>query len=365
MSLESGLIFALCSLIIMLVRQHTVHIKIQQRKQQNEKLIQLLQAYPVHQYSMPHMLERSLAMVFASEQYNLIPKGAIFLLADNKLTLSAQRGLTELFDNLQQDFPICSCLSNRWVETDRFQFIPCTNDNLSQPAHDHYIAPLVRNNKLIGVLTLYTAKTNKRIRKEQIKYIKTLAITFSSLTERKQVADELIIANSVLNLSQQAIFITDSNNKIIRCNNACEQITGYSSKELVGRNPSIFKSDYHSSDFYQTLWEEIKENGFWQGEIRNKRKDNSVFSEWLTISSIKDVEEKTTQYLAVFTDLTAIKQAERDIRHLSFFDSLTQLPNRSLFKDRVEQAIIQSERKNRQFALLCLDIDHFKRLCHR
>lgn len=162
-------------------------------------------------------------------------------------------------------------------------------------------------------MTLYSAKANKKVKKEQIKVIKSLALTFSNLIERKQVADEINLANSVLNLSQQAIFIADTHNNIIRCNQACEQITGYSSKELIGQSPNIFKSEYHNTAFYQTLWQKINEEGFRQGEIWNKRKDNTIIPEWLTISSIKDVGGKTTQYLAIFTDLTSRKRYSASI----------------------------------------------------
>ena len=139
MSLEYCVIFAFCLLIILLIKQHLAHIRIQLQQQKNEKLIQLLQACPVHEYTMPHMLERSLAMLFALPQFNLIPKGAVFLLVDKKLTLSAQRGLTELINDFQKELSINSCLCNVIVETDQFQLVSCSNNKLKQPAHDHFM----------------------------------------------------------------------------------------------------------------------------------------------------------------------------------------------------------------------------------
>jgi len=265
------------------------------------------------------MLERSLAMIFSSSQLNLIPKGAIFLLQNEKWDLSAQRGLTAVIDH---EVCIHHYVCNTKVEPDRFQVISCRNNVLNQPAHDHFIAPLIRNNGLIGVLILDTAKTTQPVRKNQVKFVKYLAQTLSSLIERKKIVDQLNLAKNVLNYSQQAIFVTDTDYKIICCNPACEQITGYSSEELIGQTPRLFKSDYHDANFYKTLRQQINDTGFWQGEIWNKRKNNTVFPQWLSISSIKDVEHKTTQYLAIFTDLTLIKQAEKDLQHLSFFDPL-------------------------------------------
>ncbi|GEM_PF-2961642 len=363
MSWEMGLVFVIILLSICLLRQHSEHVKVLQQQQNNEKLNQLLQAYPVHQYTMPHMLERSLAMIFSNPQYNLIAKGAVFLLEDDKLCFSAQRGLVENIDGTKDEVSLSQCLCNMSVKADRFQLIPCTNNHSNSPNHDHYIVPLIRHNKLLGVLTLYTHQTaNKAARKSEVRYVKSLGITLASLIERKQVADELNLASTVLNHSQQAIFITDTTNKIIRCNGACEYITGYSNDELIGQNPKIFQSQQHDHQFYQKLWQQVLDNGFWQGEIWNKRKDQSIFPEWLSISAIKGADNKVTQYLAIFTDLSTVKKAEEDIQYLSFFDPLTQLPNRALFIDRVGQAINQVNQQNKQFALLCLDIDHFKKV---
>ena len=253
------------------------------------------------------MLERSLAIIFSTPLFSLIPQGAIFLLQDGALNLSAHRGLSD-----KQENTLSTCLCGIAAETDRFQFITAKDirhcqHNPETPRHGHYIVPLIRHNTQIGLLTLRTS-ANYKITTHKIKFIKSLGIAISSLIERKQVAEELKLANNVLNLSQQAIFITDKDNKIIRCNQACEQITGYSSKELIGQNPRIFQSGHHTPDFYNKLWQELANNDLWQGQIWSKRKDNSIFPEWLTISTIKNVDGQVTQYLAIFTDLTTIKK---------------------------------------------------------
>jgi len=328
------------------------------QQQQNEKITHSLQAYPVHKYTMAHMLERSLAIIFSTPQLSFAPKGVVFLMQDETLTFSAQRGSIDTLSNKDQELELNEYLGGIATETDRFRLV----STKSLPGiHGYFVVPLIKNGQQTGLLLLYTPADFK-VKKEQVKFIKKLGITISGLIERKQNADEINVANNILALSHQAIFISDTNNKIIRCNKACERITGYSSKELIGQSPNIFKSGQQAYGFYQKLWEQVSEENFWQGEVRNKRKDGSIFSEWLTISAIKDVDDQVLQYLAIFTDLTSIRNAENDIRQLSFYDPLTQLPNRALFNDRIQQSVVQAERLKKQFALLYLDIDHFKNI---
>jgi len=366
MHLLVGLITALCCLIFFLLWKQSRQVHEIKQQEQREKIIQLLQAYPVDQYTMPHMLERSLAIMLSMPQSGFLAKGVIFLMQDGVLGFSAQRGLDIDSSTDNKQATLNDYLSRINTETDRFQSIsiptsPDTRFNLSTNVQGYYVVPLIRNGIQTGLLLLYKSGGEKTT-KNTIKFIKAIGITLSILIERKQNADEINLANNILNYSHQAIFISDINNKILRCNNACERITGYSSEELIGKSPNIFNSGKQKSDFYQKLWQQVSENDFWQGEIQNKRKDGSLFTEWLTVSAIKDVDKQVKQYLAIFTDLTALKKAEEDVLQLSFFDPLTQLPNRSLFQDRVQQSIIQAERLGKQFALLCLDIDHFKNI---
>jgi len=363
---DKGVLFFLCLVIFFLLRQQSIQRTVLTKREQNEKLIQLLQAYPVHQYTMTHMLERSLAMIFSTPQLNLMPKGAVFLMDEGNLGFSAQRGLTDLLEIDSQQTFFNACLGGMNVDIDRFQYISNLQVKHIQSEQGHgvhgaYIVPLIKHNVQIGLFVFFTSEKYKTSQNE-IKFIKSLGMVFSTLIARKQVAEQLNLANSVLNLSQQAIYISDKQNKIIRCNVACEQITGYSSKELIGQSPSIFNSLLHDSAFYQQIWLHVLDKGFWQGEIWNKRKNHSVFPQWLTISAIKDADDQLVQYLAIFTDLSSIKKAEKDIQTLSFYDSTTQLPNRVLFNDMVEQSIIQADLQNSQFVIFCLDIDHFKKV---
>ncbi|MGZ4958707.1 MAG: putative bifunctional diguanylate cyclase/phosphodiesterase [Methylomonas sp.] len=178
----------------------------------------------------------------------------------------------------------------------------------------------------------------------------------------KQVAaakQELQISAATFD-SQEGIMITNANAVILRVNKAFTEITGYSSEELVGKTPRIFKSDRHDATFYAAMWDSIHRVGVWQGEIWDRRKNGEIYPKWLSITAIKDVNGETTHYVATHADITAQKAAEAEIKNLAFYDPLTKLPNRRLLIDRLEQALAHSQRNLNFGALMFIDMDNFK-----
>lgn len=172
---------------------------------------------------------------------------------------------------------------------------------------------------------------------------------------------ELKLSAAVFNASTEGITVTDADNKIIAVNPAFLRISGYSSEEVIGRNPNVLSSGRQDRAFYQALWHELKTKRFWQGEIWNRRKSGEIYPEWLNINVVTDEEDKVLFHVAVFSDITARKQAEQKLYHLAHYDPLTKLPNRTLLQDRLQQAIAQAERhKNPKLALLFIDLDRFK-----
>ncbi|MBE0472287.1 MAG: EAL domain-containing protein, partial [Methyloprofundus sp.] len=174
--------------------------------------------------------------------------------------------------------------------------------------------------------------------------------------------EETLRISSVAFETQEAIVITDANQKIIRVNNAFTEITGYSAKEAIGKNPRFLKSGLHDAEFYQQMWNDIIETGGWRGEIWNRRKNGDIFPEHQFITTIKNAEGVITHYLSTFSDITLRKQNEEDIHKLAFYDPLTGLANRRLLEDHVAQAISSSSRNLHYCALLFIDLDHFKNL---
>jgi len=190
-----------------------------------------------------------------------------------------------------------------------------------------------------------------------LKYIFTL----HDIRNRKRKEDELKIAAATFN-TDQGILITDSEPRIIRVNQAFQKITGYSPEEVMGKNPSIISSHRHDNAFYKSLWKTLHRTGRWEGEIWNRRKNGQIYPEWLTITAIKNSDNQTTQYVAIFSDITKRKEAEEEIKNLAFYDALTSLPNRRLFLDRFHLALSQSERSKKFGAIIFMDLDKFKGL---
>lgn len=168
----------------------------------------------------------------------------------------------------------------------------------------------------------------------------------------------LSLAASVFE-SQQGIMISNADNIIVRVNKAFTEITGYSSKEAVGKNPRLLKSGRHDTDFYRGLWQSVQNTGSWQGEIWNRRKTGEIYPEWLTITPVKN-DKAITHYIGTMTDITEYKIAEEEIHRLAFYDPLTGLPNRRLVMERLQYGIDLCSRDGKLMALMMLDLDNFK-----
>lgn len=193
----------------------------------------------------------------------------------------------------------------------------------------------------------------------------------SSMLERsiKERISELMTMNQVLTLmeevfehSLEGIIITDSERIIIKVNPAFTKITGYTEQEVLGKNPSVLKSDHHDPHFYQSMWDSILKDGRWAGEIWNRHKDGNAFPEWLSISAIKNSDGETSHYVGVFHDISDVKRQEELLRYHALHDSMTGLPNMFLLKNRMEQSILHSKRDSNRFGVIFLDLDNFKKI---
>ena len=186
--------------------------------------------------------------------------------------------------------------------------------------------------------------------------------THTDITHRRrEEADRRVAA--IAFESQEAIAITDAEQVILRVNQAFTRITGYSAEEAIGNTPGyLLKSGRHDGAFYQEMWACLARDHHWQGEIWNRRKDGSVFPEWLTITAVTDEHGQITHYVAAFSDTSRNKKAEAEIHNLAFYDPLTELPNRRLLHDRLRHALASSARSHRHGAILLIDLDHFKEL---
>jgi diguanylate cyclase (GGDEF)-like protein/PAS domain S-box-containing protein len=184
--------------------------------------------------------------------------------------------------------------------------------------------------------------------------------TMADISRRKVADAEHRLSSVVFTGISDGVCITDANGDILLTNQAFSKVTGYSSSEALGKNPRILRSGTHGPEFYRDMWDSINRQGNWQGEITNRRKDGELVTEWLNISAVSDKSGRLTNYVGVYSDLSERHAAAERIQYLSSFDPLTNLPNRSLFADRLGQALISAHRFNRETAVILLDLDRFR-----
>jgi len=180
------------------------------------------------------------------------------------------------------------------------------------------------------------------------------------ITQRKASAEKLRLAASVFAHSREGILITATDGTIIDVNDAFCNITGYPHDEVLGKTPRILGSGRQSKAFYTSMWSSLIHKGHWYGEVWNRRKNGEVYAEMLTISTVRDAHGEPQHYVALFSDISAIKAHQSQLEHIAHFDALTCLPNRVLLADRLRQAIAQTERRGQLLAVVYLDLDGFK-----
>ncbi|TAK61330.1 EAL domain-containing protein [Methylobacter sp.] len=180
------------------------------------------------------------------------------------------------------------------------------------------------------------------------------------ITEPKQAIEKQRLAELVFDTIHEGIMITDADNCIEVVNPAFTEITGYSFDEVRGQNPRIFSSGLQNASFYAAFWQSLNEYGHWEGELRNRHKNGEIYTEAASISCVYDEFGKLKQHIAIFYDVTEKKQEQEKIHYQANYDSLTDLPNRQLFQDRLYSAVTSAKRNNTQLTLLFIDLDRFK-----
>ncbi len=178
--------------------------------------------------------------------------------------------------------------------------------------------------------------------------------------ERLQNSNDLAMAFEVFEDTSEAIMITNGSNQIIATNPAFTKITGYTSGEILGQTPKILKSGRHDSFFYTRMWNALMKDGAWQGEIWNRRKSGEIYPEWLSITTIRDSAGRIVKFISLFSDISDRKASELRIEKLAHYDEITDLPNRTLIKERLDQVIEQAASNQSEIAVFFIDLDDFK-----
>jgi two-component system CheB/CheR fusion protein len=181
------------------------------------------------------------------------------------------------------------------------------------------------------------------------------------ITPRKHAEEQLRLAARVFDRAGEGIVVTDTSQHILTVNDAFTKVTGYTAAEVIGKTPTILNSGRHDKEFYKKMWDTLQDQGWWQGEIWNKRKNGELYPEWLTVNTVHDNEGKVINYVGIFSDITAVKESQRRIEFLATHDELTSLPNRGLFLDRVHQIVMRARRQEEtRAAVFFVDLDNFK-----
>lgn len=187
-----------------------------------------------------------------------------------------------------------------------------------------------------------------------------VVVTIADVTQQHEADKNQRLAAKVFETSNEGIVITDAQQRILQVNEAFTRITGYASEEVLGSTPRVLSSGLEQQSFYEHMRQCLLSEGQWSGEVTNRRKNGSIYTEWLTINAVRDENDRVTGYVAAFTDVTERKRDEARIRHQAQYDYLTDLPNRAALYDRLRQIHASAERYGRQYGVIFLDLDNFK-----
>lgn len=337
-----------------------------------EHLRRLVELEALYQLSNSVSLANSLEQVFEVAMQSIfsilkVQRAAILLLdGDAKMRFRAWNGLSETYRqaadghspwSVEEINPDPIFVEDIEQNVEMAYFRPVAK---AEGIRAFGFVPLVQEGRLLGKFMVYCDQPHQ-FTEAEIQLAKTIALHIAFAIERTQSAIDLRIAASAFE-TQEGILVTNAQNVIIKVNRAFTAITGYASEEVLGQTPAVLKSGVQDAEFYRLLWETLNRDLFWEGEIWNRRKDGSIYPERLGITAVLNNSKKIINYVATFTDVTRQKKAEEEIFSLAYYDPLTQLPNRRLLFDRLNQSMSASVRHGQHGAVIFIDLDYFKTL---
>jgi diguanylate cyclase (GGDEF)-like protein/PAS domain S-box-containing protein len=258
------------------------------------------------------------------------------------------------------------------------QLFESTSELAKEQKVDYYYASPTDRNKLISRLT-----AGEIVRAEEIEFVTAtgkhiwVLMTAASIifdgkpshvaalidiTLRKVAEEQLRESAAVMQNTHEGVVITDTSPHILAINEAYTAITGYSPQEVIGKDPGILRSGRQDISFYETMWNELQKNGYWQGEMWNRRKSGEIYPQWMSISAVLNEQRQPIRYIGVFSDISKLKESQSQLEFLAHHDPLTRLYNRSAVESRMEQELEQANRHHLQLCVLFIDLDRFKQV---
>jgi len=302
-------------------------------------------------------------------------------LKENKLELEHERTLTNgIIENtpslialkdLEEKYILVNDPFSRLTNSSKEQIYGQTASELFQPNIANQLieldkAVLTQNQSVESEISMsikgqdFTFITTAFPLKDANKNIYAIGSILTDITQRKKTEDNLKLAQKIIDHTNEGIIVTDPDGTITDVNVAYSEVTGFSQRELINKNPRFLQSGKHDSDFYNNLWEKLRRTGHWSGEIWDNKKDGKTFPQWLSISAINDENKQTIHYVGIMHDITEEKKLEAELKNIAYYDSLTGIPNRVLFKENLVQEIAQNQRDKTKLAVFLLDLDNFK-----
>lgn len=287
----------------------------------------------------------------------LLPLPDLILLDIMMPDMDGHQVLAELRKNpLTQHIPVIFVTALDTAGEEVIGFSEGAADYISKP-----INPVILLARVKAQLELKKSRDQLAAQKEWLEQEVERRVTENMKQQQKSEAQQALTAAVFAGIND-GLLVTDTQANILLTNSAFSKISGYSAAEVIGHTPAFLKSGKQPEFFYRQMWVKLLRHGEWQGEIINRCKDGSLVSEWLSISSVFNSQQQLTHYVGIFSDLSERKSASARIEFLSSYDALTNLPNRSLFSDRLSQALMTARRYQRSTALILLDVDRFRLL---
>ncbi|MBI5840373.1 MAG: PAS domain S-box protein [Chloroflexi bacterium] len=330
-----------------------VEKQVDEMRQSNQvqTLLNMLLTIGLENLSLNEQLKQSLEIILSTPPLNALSKGGIFLADDDEpgvLKLFAHKNLSEPLLNTCALVPYGRCLCGKVASTGKLNFSSRIDHNHEthyegmQP-HGHYNIPITLENKILGVIVLYLEEGHQSNPRE-IAFLEVAASALAGIIQRKRVEKRIRLQGVALEAAENGVVITDANGIIRWVNPAFTELTGYALSEALGKSLNILKSGAHDSQYFDDMWKTITSGHSWHGELINRRKDGSFYTEEQTITPVRSKDGRIDHFVSIKQDITNRKEAEQEIaRQKQFFQTLVE---------------------NSPVAIVTLEFDHSIRSCN-